>query len=395
MLIYLGITVLFIILAIRYDFNDQTVGRDFCYFTMLVILVLVAGLRWRLGIDTMAYIRRFYYLYPTFDKLSASDFGLGSDPFYMLINVFVKSLGGRFYMVQIIEAAIVNFLVFKYIKKHTRYIFTCALFYFFISYINYNMEVMRGSLSIAICLFGNDYILEKKWWKGYALYLIALMFHFQTIVLFILPMFFFIRFNKLGIALLVVAFIAGMGLQEFLGEYAALLEEGSGEVGDKVSDYASSGRWGVSHGNMTYYFSLILVKIIYPIFSLLYIKKYSDNEDLKRMEPFIMFGLGFVLVQMSFPIAFRYVYYYEVYFALIHSYVLVSIVKNNVILEWKLVYMKAFIFFFPVLLYYGYNKYRTNKYHPYTSIFEMKVSQVRENGYMSRSTYLAPNKNEY
>ena len=323
------------------------------------------------------------------------DFALGSDPFYTLINVFVKSLGGRFYMVQIIEAAIVNILVFKYIKKHTQFIFTCVLFFFFISYLNYTMEVMRGSISIAICLFGNDYILEKKWWKGYTLYLIALMFHFQTIVLFILPMFFFIRFNKFGIALLVVAFIAGMGLQEFLGQYAVLLGEDSGEVGDKVYGYANSARWGVNNGNMTYFVSLILVKIIYPIFSLLYIKKYSDNEDLKRLEPFIMFGLGFVLVQMSFPIAFRYVYYYEVYFALIHSYVLVSIIKNNTILEWKLVYLKAFIFFFPVLLYYGYNKYRTHKFHPYTSVIEKKVNKQRENVYMGRSTYLPPNKNEY
>ncbi len=395
MLVYFGITILLILLAIRYDFNGQTIGRNFCYSAVLVILVLVAGLRWRLGVDTMEYISRFYYVYPTFDKLSASDFGLGSDPFYMLINVFVKSLGGRFYMVQIIEAAIVNVLVFKYIKKHTPFIFSCVLFFFFISYINYTMEVMRGSISIAICLFGNDYILEKKRLKGYGLYLIALMFHFQTIVLFILPMFFFIRFNKLGIALLVFAFLAGTGLQEILGQYAALIEEGGEDIGDKVSHYASSGRWGVSHGNMNYYFGLILVKIIYPIFSLLYIKKYSDNEALKRLEPFIMFGLGFVLVQMSFPIAFRYVYYYEVYFAIIHSYVLVSIIKNNTILEWKLVYLKAFIFFFPVLLYYGYNKYRTHKYHPYTTIIEKSVNKQRENVYMQRSTYLAPNKNQY
>lgn len=395
MSIYFVVTILLIIFIIRYDFNGKTEGRNLCYFMVMVILILIAGLRWRLGIDTMAYMIRFYYNYSSIDKLSMDDFALGSDPFYTLINVFVKSLGGRFYMVQIIEAAIVNILVFKYIKKHTQFIFTCVLFFFFISYLNYTMEVMRGSISIAICLFGNDYILEKKWWKGYTLYLIALMFHFQTIVLFILPMFFFIRFNKFGIALLVVAFIAGMGLQEFLGQYAVLLGEDSGEVGDKVYGYANSARWGVNNGNMTYFVSLILVKIIYPIFSLLYIKKYSDNEDLKRLEPFIMFGLGFVLVQMSFPIAFRYVYYYEVYFALIHSYVLVSIIKNNTILEWKLVYLKAFIFFFPVLLYYGYNKYRTHKFHPYTSVIEKKVNKQRENVYMGRSTYLPPNKNEY
>ena len=146
MLIYIVVTVLLLYLSYYYDISGKRVGRDGWYNAVLVFLILIAGLRWRVGTDTIAYLARFYHIYPTLENFAISEYGLGQDPFYALINVIVKTLGGRFYMVQIIQATIVNVLVFKYIKRHSKYIFTCVLFYFFINYLNYNMETMRGSI---------------------------------------------------------------------------------------------------------------------------------------------------------------------------------------------------------------------------------------------------------
>ena len=173
---------------------------------MLFVFILLSGLRWRLGVDTTGYLYNFYHEYPTLNKFSLEDYSLFSSPLFVLLNSFVLTLGGRFYVVQLIHASFVNILIFKYIKKHTQYLFICLFFYAVVAYSKYNMEIMKGSMSIVICLFANDYILEKKWVKGYILYFIALLFHAQTILLFFIPFLFSLRLNIKGLLVLICAF---------------------------------------------------------------------------------------------------------------------------------------------------------------------------------------------
>lgn len=393
-MIYIFITIFLLLLSLRYDICGRTKGKDLWYNVVLLILILVAGLRWRVGTDTLAYITRFYHLYPTIGGFSFRDYGFGNDPFYALINVFVKTLGGRFYMVQIIQASIVNILIFKYVRRHTNYIFTCILFYFFINYLNYTMEVMRGSISIVICLFGNDYILDKKWFKGYLLYCIAAMFHFQTIVIMLLPSLFWIRFNKLGIAILVIAFFVGFSLKNILEDYMFLL--GGNEILEsEMEAKLNSEKYGEVHGNTLFFVGIVLVKVIYPILSLLLVKKYCEDDRLKRLEPFLLLGVMFVLIQLNLPIAFRYVYYYGIYFALFFSEVFVAIIPKSLRQRSFLVFFRSILLFFPVFLSYGNSYYRTHKYHPYTSIIEMSIDRDKEKVFKERNTYNPPNRKEY
>ena len=111
-MIYLIVLFLLIILSLRYDIQGKTKNFVFWYRIVLVVFILIAGLRWRLGVDTPNYLENFYYWHPTLDKFSFSEYGLGKDPFYVLINSIVKTLGGRFYIVQLIQASIVNVLIF-------------------------------------------------------------------------------------------------------------------------------------------------------------------------------------------------------------------------------------------------------------------------------------------
>ena len=326
------------------------------------------------------------------DKFSFRNYRFGEDPFYALINVIVKTLGGRFYMVQIVQAAIVNVLIFKYIRRHSQYLFTCVLFYFFINYVTFTMEIMRGSISIALCLFGNDYIVEKKWFKGYLLYIIASFFHFQTIVLFVLPALFWIRFNRIGFSALFVAFIVGIFLKGILGDYIFLL--GGNEILESEMDTKLRGKYSEQHYNLLYYFSTFLIKIVYPLIAFSFVKRYCKKENVVRLEPFILLGVMFVLIQLNFPIAFRYVYYYEPYFAIIFAEVYISIIPK-LFQEKRNLHILSFIVFLPLFYFYGYNRYKTHKYHPYTSVIEMSIDKEKEKAFQGRLNYRLPNKNQY
>lgn len=395
-MIYLFVLFLLLCLSFRYDINGKTQYRDQWYFIMLVVFILIAGLRWRLMVDTPNYIYYFYHIYPPLEDFSFEDYPIGKDPFYVLINSIVKSLGGRFYWVQLIEATVVNVLVFKYIKRHSSYLFTCLFFYAISCYLGYSMETMRASFSIVICLYANDYILEKKWLKGYLLLLLALMFHAQTLVMFILPLLFFLRFNKIGVIVLLGAFVLGYFLQALLGDYIELLEL-SDEIGDKADKYIESDRYGAQNGNINYFMLKIFPSLAYSVISLIYVKRTSPQNKILKLEPFVMLGMFFVIMRMNMEIAYRFVSYFSIHNILFSSFLFVNIANNISKYHRGVAYMRAVIIFIPLFFIVGYGKYlRAYTFLPYSSVIERKINRNRESKYMKTDKVTPPaNVNEY
>lgn len=392
-MIYLFVLFLLLFLSFRYDINEKMRFRDHWYLVILILFIFIAGFRYRIGIDTPRYMFGFYHDYPTIDKFSFNHYYIGKDPFYVLINSVVRSLRGRFYIVQIINAIFVNFLILYYIKKHSKYLFTCSFFYFLLLYTGILMEAMPASFSVAICLYANDYFQEKKWVKGYLLLLIATLFHAQTLALFVLPLFFFLRFNKLGILMLFIAYIGGIILQQSLGDYAFLLE-GNDYLEHKVSSYAESDKYGENNRGIFYFVIKIILPVVYCIFSLWYCKRYSRNRNLKPMEPFIMLGLMFLMVQVSFVIAYRYVHYYIIYFIFLYAETFISMIKRSEHMSIGLAYIKCVILFLPLMIN-SLHFFNDSRYYPYSSVITKSVNKERENRFKKAINYYYPNSNEY
>lgn len=382
-MIYIVVLVLLICLSLRYDINEKTKYRDQWYFVMLIVFILIAGLRWRLMVDTPNYIDRFYHRTPTLQYFSFEDYPIGKDPFYALINSIVKTFGGRFYIVQLIEASTVNILIFKYIKRHSSYLFTCLFFYAITVYLGLSMETMRASFSIVICLYANDYILDKKWIKGYMLFFLALMFHAQTIVMFVLPLLFFLRLNRLGVVVLVSAFFLGYILQVSLGDYVELLELGD-EIGDKAASYAESDKFSGSKGGLGHLLIRIMPTIVYPLLALFYVKRVSPCSSILKIEPFVMMGVFFVILRINFEIAYRYSIYFSIHFFLYYSEFFVSIIQRAKNVDFKIACLRAVIIFSPFFLLSGYSKYlRLYAIYPYSSVIERRIDRNREAKYQS------------
>ena len=395
-MIYLVILLLLLFLSIRYDINGVYRHKNLWYRIVLVAFILLAGLRWRLGVDTTGYLVSFYHKYT---NLSIDDLSIGNSPLFVVINSFVRSLGGRFYVVQLIQATFVNVLIFIYIKKHSKYIFTCLFFYALFAFFNYNMEIMRGSMSIVICLFANDFIIERKWIKGYFLYFVALLFHPQTILLLVLPIFFFIRLNKVGFLFLIAAFIIGKIIIDLFGDYLFLFA-GDEMLEEKVNSYLESDKFSIQGGNIGFYLATIFPLLFYPVVTLIFVKHFCPNSNLLKFEPFIMLGLAFSMVRMNVEIAYRYIYYYYIYFFLFYAEFFVELIKRGEKIDWKVAYLRSFSIFFPVIfLSIGYMFFSSNgqgfRYYPYTSVLNRQVDSNREMKFSSLINYNRPNKNEY
>lgn len=401
-MIYLVTIILLLFLSIHYDINGKTKNKDIWYCIMLVVFILIAGLRWRIGLDTSNYLGDFYHVYPTIDRFSFDDYGIAKSPLYVLISSFIKSLGGRFYVVQLIHATFVNTLVFRYIRKHSPYIFTCIFFYAITCYTTYNMETMRASMGIVVCFFAYDYVLEKKWWKAYSLLIIAFLFHPEIIVLFILPLLFFLRLNKIGILFLIASFIVGKILAELLQEYLFLLEF-EGTIQNKIAYATESDKWASgAEGGVIYVMLSIVLPFIMVFSSLFYIKKYKPDSNLIKMEPFLMIGFAFIMIKYNFLIAYRYVDIFKFYFIFFYSELWVDLTIRTKNLERSFSIARTFIIFIPLLFYLLYPNYISKKSHgyryiPYNSVFERKINKKQQLKFNEGETirYYHINRNEY
>lgn len=380
-MIYIFIIVLLIFLSLHYDINGKTKYKNVFFYVTMIILILIAGLRWRLCMDTPNYIYKFYYEYPLLKDFSFEDYPIGKDPAWVLINSFIKSLNGKYYWVQLFEATVVNLLVFRYIKKHSSFIFTCLFFYVVTCYVAYSMEIMRAAFSVVICLYANDFILERKWVKAYLLYILALLFHAQTILMFIVPLLFFLRFNIKGIFVLILAFWVGYISQVFLGDFLSLVEF-SDNFSNKASNYVESDQFGSQSGNVNFYIVKIIPPILYSLFSLYFIKYKLSNSRILVLEPFVMTGLFFLVLQLNMQIAYRYVDYFRLIFVIFYAESFVIIAKKIKTITSSIAYTRALIVFLPFFLLVGYSYYSTiQTIYPYSSVIDRKIDSKRESYY--------------
>lgn len=383
-MIYLLILILLLLLSFRYDINGKTEYRDFWYHFVLVVLIFVAGLRYRLGIDTVNYLDSFYHKYPYIWDINM-DYMLAAsrEPLWLLFNSVILSLGGKFFILQFIQSTIVNIIIFRFFKKHSTYPFICILFYFISIYFLWNMVVMRSAVAMAIALVGNDYILDGKKKKAYFTYLIALLFHYSAIVLFVVPFLLFLRLNRKGLLILLSMFVCGFIIERVLGDYLLLLEFSddlnglSGKL-DHYSGYLENDRFTGGLSMLR-----ILPSLVYGLLSLWLVKKHDSQFDTEKYEPFLMIGLIFVVMQFGFTMSYRFVRFFEVYFILFEVQLFIYIFNNSRRLTKALSLGRTILIFSPLFLIILYQSFyiRYSWYVPYSSVINRSIDKNREKMY--------------
>ena len=176
-----------LVLTFSIFFFEKKKNTGFFYWTLCIILILLAGLRNYVGGDTIGYMNMWDSL-PTFNQkfefLSLTNL---YQPFWYVINAIAKYIYDDFVTIQIILAIIVNFSIFTLFDKYSNYRFTCVLIYYLMTYPYFNFEILRESLSISILIISMPFLIKKKWIKYFLLSTIAFLFHSSAIILFFLP----------------------------------------------------------------------------------------------------------------------------------------------------------------------------------------------------------------
>jgi hypothetical protein len=187
-MVYLFIAIFLGWFSFYFDFLNKKQGKSFPYILSWIMLVLLAGLRYKVGGDTYNYMYEFANSGSNFNFFLLNSSPNQRQPGWNLLVSISKLIADNFTSLQIILALIVNTTFFWFIKKHTKYYFTGIFIYYLFFYCYFNFEILRESLAVCSLMLAFNSLVNGKYKLYYLFVAIALLFHISAIFLIFFPL---------------------------------------------------------------------------------------------------------------------------------------------------------------------------------------------------------------
>lgn len=214
-MLYFTVILLNLIYIYNFDICKKN-GSKIAYRSLLLIAILVAGCRYKLGGDSFGYENSFENYLPNLTQiLQGKNTGYAItlfSPSWISLNAIIKSIYNDYILFQFVHAIIVNSVYFYFVNKYSNHKFTAILIYFLFFYLYFNIEIQREALAICFFLLSAKYFIEKRWIIYYLLNIIAFSFHSSAIILFILPLF---RYVKITIPFILFMFFISVVIFDY------------------------------------------------------------------------------------------------------------------------------------------------------------------------------------
>lgn len=412
-MIYLFIFIYLLFLSIHYDILENKKYKWTHFKIVITLLILVAGLRWRVGSDTVLYAQEFYQCHDLF-HLEWADFEtVGRMPLWVLLNAACKTVWNDFLLVQFVVAAFSIGVTGYFIKK------VCPSLSFFVllcyclgaHYTLMHIELLRESVAVCFYLLGILAVNEKKNKQALLFCLLAVMFHvfaIVSIVIFVICYYLlpqnailrlFFCFMLLLLTLLNNDFVVSL-VENSVGLYSV-----NEELSSIVLVYATSDRLGNADKSIINYMGLIVQFFAY-LFMLYKIRNISLNYILLKRYLFdtgVFVCIVLLCVRYSFAIAYRVAVDYNYFFTCFLSVVFTKVMLIDKIRNEQRIFVYFILllvpFFLSCRIYWGEDQlYENNRfysrYYPYSSIFDRnfnfereKLHQLRGGGYSKENDY--------
>jgi hypothetical protein len=376
-MIYIIILTYLLILVLLFEISrikvDNSV-KNFFYYSSLFILIAVAGLRYRIGMDT------FFYMYNYENTPVLKDFDFSKavfEPFWYLLLSLCKSIVNDFVLVQIVHAIVVNTVIFWFIKKYTVYRFTAIFIYYISFYILFNTELLRQALSICCLLVAYPSFTDRKWLKYYMLSIVAVLFHYTALLFLIFPL---LKRIRVDVKIILLLFAVSVLFLVFSEQIKNLLTGGLEMIG-------LSGRLDIYLNVKLNYKGIIGGYVLYvfiPAIVIYFNDKLNGQNNFKDLY-FIYFVISFTVIVFPSLLRLReYMFiicmvYWINFILVISNWKFVRRLRQVVICCLFILYLiPDFLFFFRDQsdLVSGTKYY--HRYIPYCSVFNPKKNPQRE-----------------
>lgn len=384
-MIYLIILVFLLFATLKYDILGDKSGKTFSFYLILITLILLSGLRYRIGVDTVAYSDAFRDItsIAKIDNYWSYFFEGELDPLWLLLNSICKSIINDFTMVQMIHSIFINSILLHFFKKHTNFYFTAITLYYLLFYQLFNFEVMRESMAVAFFLIAIDSLWSNKIFKYYIKLIPAILSQTFAFVTILIPLINKIKLNRFYFIIITSLALFGFLLPDFLNQYIYLLFF-TDRIEYKLDIYLNDSILGTSSTSLLGIFVIIVSKIIPILVTTYMIKNYTNH---KKIIPFLLLGTIVLILRIYISIFFRFYSYFSPFIiigfslalGLVYQKKINSIKRLIVVFLIGITVMGEFAYYFrPALPTYNSKIKVYTRYYPYSSVFTKKTNDQRE-----------------
>lgn len=379
-------------LSIHFDILGKGGRRNMHFKIVITLLVLVAGLRWRVGSDTVVYAWDFIQYHDLF-HLEVSDFELlNAMPLWVLLNSFCKTIWNNYVLVQLVTCFIHITLIGIFIKKVCPSLgFIMLLFYYFFEYIAWNMEASRHSLAVSFFLMSLLALNKKQLWITLFFWILSILSHvFSGFVIVVFVICYklikssFI-YNVICLFCIVIVTVNIKLISEYIG---LIFVEIGGELGDKIYRYAvlEDSYYGARDFTWIRFLCYVIFLPILVLFMnkkmiFIYPKYFLFRKEI--IDIVIYLYVIFRICSYSFGMFFRIADYFCVFFQIQCVIFLFFMIKKCVFRQRLLMSLLLFVVLFIGIICRYFGKAETGitayrRYYPYSSVFDKTIDVERE-----------------
>ncbi len=234
-----NLIVFLILISSIYEFNRNAEPNKIWFRTIIVLMIFTAGLAYGLSPDWFPYWNAFEDTAVTpFSELKELSKSWDMEIGYLYLNKLVSTFGLGYAFFTLFIAGLALTLKSIAIWRYGGYVFMALLMYTIPTYFFEEHVHVRQGLANAVMFFSIKYIVDRKFWKFFACFVIAFLFH-KAVVAFLFAYWLVkIKFNNTFIILLVSSAVIAnaVGLSTAIDGIMSILPFG---VGESYSDYAN------------------------------------------------------------------------------------------------------------------------------------------------------------
>lgn len=360
--------------------------RKFNY--IFIWLVIISALQYSVGYDIPIYMDS----YNINKNMTINDIWGDARyrPGWLFLQFVCHRISDDFVVLKIIQAIFLNFCVYKFLSRYSKYWYLTLFFYILYSYGQLNFGAMRQSFAVGFFLLAVPYLEDQTSKRGTILSLskyfflvyLATLFHTSAFILLILPVLkFCVSTDRRIVISILVIIIATIVLARVSGLNTWLYSmiASSDDLAINATYYLT----GTSYESRSIGFATILA--FFPIYLCLYLSRYL--EDYNKYKVIRMMLLAYIIMatlNISIPIFYRFNdYFVFAYIIFMPITIYKGLEKLSRSFRNSVVQLILFVWFilFPVNHLvavhpaFGFPGYRI--YYPYYSVFNPQVDQDR------------------
>lgn len=382
-MIYFVVFLFLLTPVIKYDLFAKTGGENKWYYFNLVVLIVLAGIRYRVGGDTLMYMM-MYDSWPDLSELKYFNFETALyNPLWYIYTSIIKTISDEFWVFQLVQAIIVNSIFFQFFRKYSPQYYFSAILLFYIGYYCYfNMEILREVICICILLLMTSWLQERKLLWYYAGCFVAINIHYSAMIMLVFPLLPFL-FKKNSWKVQVLIIVAALLLLNVINVVSILVSLFSltAQMGTLVEKYLNI---------QTSFAGMLMQVILYlPLLGMIYLRERNEINYKDNFSPIVMGAVFAYAMSMGFAGFARLVNYFIPYIIVFTVHTTYYIIINIKFRTRQVSYL--LLTFSIVLLMFNYTYYYVRDmsdvlpntrfysiFYPYHTVLSPELDEQRE-----------------